>query len=84
MGKRERKRNIYLFANDLADIGGSGIGNRDNLYQLSILDLLRFPSSEDGLEVDTPICTEPGQALQSDDGTAPDKSPFRRTNVFLV
>lgn len=69
---------------NLADVGGAGIRNGYDLDQLGFADRRYFVGSEGGPQVDTPVGSQPEQALDGDDGSHPHKGPFFTTDIPIV
>jgi len=74
----------YLVARQLTNISYASVCDGDDLDKLSIIDRIHLPGGEEGPEIDAPVGTQPDEALRSDNGADPDKSPLRCTDVRLV
>ena len=81
---RRTRITAYLFAFELADLGGTGVGSGDDLDEVGLGDGAGLGRGEDGLDLNVPVGAEPGQALDGDDGADPDKGPFGGANVLFV
>lgn len=80
-GIREK---AYLVAQNLADLGGSSVGDGNNLDQFGILDLVDLGRLEASLDVDAPVGAEPEESLNREDGAREDEGPLLTTNVGVV
>ena len=69
---------------DLANLGHAGICNRYDLDQLGLVDGFGLGRGKGSLQIDAPVGAEPDQALDGDDGAAPNEGPFRRLDVLFV
>lgn len=80
----EPANETYLVSHQLADFTSAGVSDRNNFDQLGILDILSLARGESRIESHAPVRAQPNKRLGRDDGSAPDKRPFRTANVLLI
>lgn len=74
----------HLVAHKLADFARPGVSDGQDLYQLRFLDILDAISRKARGDIDAPVGAQPDERLNGNDGAAPDKGPFLRTDVLLI
>lgn len=74
----------HIVADEFADLGGTGIGGRNDLDELGLVDILGLGGGEGGLEVDAPVGAQPDKGLECEDGAGPDEGPLRRLEILVV
>ena len=82
--ERDRLFSTGVVTDQRADLGGAGVGDGNDLDEMSGIDGLGLGGGEQGVNVNIPLGHQPQQRLGSNDGPREHEGPFLALNVGII